>query len=90
MAYRIQYRSKLAKVMWKGEYVANIAADRCRGCKLCREQCVFDAVSYDPANAKCTIEITNCYGCGVCRAVCPEEAITLVPREQVPLAAGNW
>jgi hypothetical protein len=30
MAYRIQYRSKLAKVMWKGEYVANIAADRCR------------------------------------------------------------
>jgi heterodisulfide reductase subunit A-like polyferredoxin len=76
--------------MWKAEYVAKIDTDRCRGCKLCRRQCVFDAVNYDRTNAKCTIEITNCYGCGVCRAVCPEEAITLFPREQVPLAADIW
>jgi MinD superfamily P-loop ATPase len=90
MAYRIQYRSQLAKVMWKAEYVATIDADRCRGCKLCRRQCVFEAVKYDPAKAKCIIDVGNCYGCGVCRTICPTEAITLLPREMVPLATGNW
>lgn len=90
MAYRVQYRSQLAKVMWKAEYVANIAVDRCKGCKLCLKQCVFDAVNYDLTNKKCAIQIDNCYGCGICRAVCPEEAITLLPRGKIPLVATNW
>ena len=64
-AYQIHYRWQLAEVMEKIEYVANIDADRCRGCKLCRKQCVFDVINYDRTNAKYTIEITNCYGCGI-------------------------
>lgn len=90
MAYRVQYRSQLAKVMWKGEYIAAIDPDQCNGCKLCRKQCLFDAIKYNPSTAKCSIEIGKCYSCGICRAVCPKGAITLVPRSNVQAAAQNW
>lgn len=90
MAYRIQYRSKLAKVMWKGEYVAVIDKDRCNGCKLCRKQCLFAAINYDLPNAKCTINRAYCYGCGLCRAVCRQEAIALSPRGLAGQAADQW
>jgi Pyruvate/2-oxoacid:ferredoxin oxidoreductase delta subunit len=90
MAYRIQHRSKLAKVMWKAEYVAGIEVEKCNGCRLCRKQCVFEAIRFDPADKKCRVESVNCYGCGICRAVCPREAITLLPREKNIRAAGNW
>ncbi|MFO7606566.1 MAG: 4Fe-4S dicluster domain-containing protein [Desulfurivibrionaceae bacterium] len=90
MAYRVQYKSKLATVMWKGEYVAEIEMEKCNGCRLCRKQCVFEAIRYDPADKKCLVEPRACYGCGICRSVCPGEAITLMPRGKISQAAGNW
>lgn len=90
MAYRVQYRKELAKVMWRAEYVALIDQERCKGCRLCQKQCLFAAVDYDRRNAKCRINLLNCYGCGVCRAVCPEKAITLNNRLDHPEAANLW
>jgi ferredoxin len=90
MAYRVQYRSKLAKVMWKAEYVADIDLDECNGCKLCRRQCLFEAITFHSADRKCAIEKEACYGCGICRSVCPNDAISLHPREQYLHSAGKW
>lgn len=90
MAYRVEYRSKLAKVMWKAEYLSEIDRDLCKGCKLCRKQCMFEAVDYDRRQAKCSIDPRKCYGCGVCRAVCPEKAISMRPRNEVLQAANSW
>ena len=90
MAYRIEYRSKLAKIMWKAEYVAAIATDLCKGCKSCRRQCLFEAVDYSREQRRCSVDHRKCYGCGVCRTACPEKAITLLPRNEVQLAANTW
>jgi Pyruvate/2-oxoacid:ferredoxin oxidoreductase delta subunit len=90
MAYLVQYRKKLAKVMWKGECVAVVEQDRCKGCRLCMQRCFFDAVRYNPSQEKCSIDMRNCYGCGICRSTCPEEAISLLAREKVPLVDNPW
>ncbi len=90
MAYRVEYRSQLAKVMWKGEYVAAIDMDHCNGCNLCRKQCMFEAVDYSREQHRCTIDARKCYGCGVCRAACPSDAITLRTRDSVQQAADSW
>jgi len=90
MAYRIQNLFKLAKVMWKGEFVATIDQDRCRGCRECKKTCYFDAIRYDRRHQKCQIEVLNCYGCGICRTACKEDAISLCDRRAVPLAADSW
>lgn len=90
MAYRVEYRSRLARVMWKAEYVATIDKDLCKGCKLCLKHCQFGAVDYSREHRKCSVDYRKCYGCGVCRAVCQETAITLLPRKDQPLAADSW
>lgn len=90
IAYRVEYRSRLAKVMWKAEYVAAIDHDLCRGCKFCQEICMFDAIHYSREQNRCSIDYRKCYGCGACRTVCQQKAITLLPRKDVPPAAHCW
>lgn len=90
MAYKIQYRFELAQVMWKGEYVAEVDWDRCRGCRQCQKKCYFDAIRYDRRQQKCQVDIRNCYGCGTCRATCQEDAISLLDRRSIPLVADSW
>ena len=90
MAYRIEYRSRLAKIMWKAEYVSAIDKELCKGCKSCRKQCMFEAIDYSREQHRCSIDYRRCYGCGVCRASCPEKAITLLPRKGTQLAANTW
>ncbi len=90
MAYRIQYRLELGKVMWKGEYVAQVAWELCRGCRQCQKTCFFDAIDFDRRQRKCWIDVRKCYGCGTCRAVCSEGAISLLERTAVPQVADSW
>jgi Pyruvate/2-oxoacid:ferredoxin oxidoreductase delta subunit len=90
MAYRIQHKKKLAKVMWKGEYIAHINIDRCKGCRLCMKQCMFDAVNFNHQSMKCTINARNCYGCGICRESCSEDAIMLAERQKLPQTQQLW
>ncbi|MDW7772123.1 MAG: 4Fe-4S binding protein [Desulfobulbaceae bacterium] len=90
MAYRIQHRKKLAKVMWRGEYIADIDLDRCKGCRLCMNQCMFDAVHLNRQLEKCRIDAFKCYGCGICREACPENAIFLVERNRCAQAKKLW
>lgn len=78
------------KMMWRGEYVAEINPDACTGCRSCMGACQFGALSYNPADRKVAVDLTACWGCGVCRSVCPNEAITLRPRAEVPAVATLW
>jgi ferredoxin len=78
------------KVMFRGEYVAEIDAEKCEGCRMCMRQCQFGAIGYSAAQKTCFVESSACYGCGVCRAPCKNDAITLRDRASVPAVANLW
>ncbi len=78
------------KIMFRGEYVAQVDWDRCNGCRACMRVCQFGALSYRVAQKKISIDEKMCYGCGVCRSVCPTDAIRLVDRASVPAVAELW
>jgi Pyruvate/2-oxoacid:ferredoxin oxidoreductase delta subunit len=77
-------------MMFRAEYVGQIEADACKGCRECMRQCQFGALSWSVSQQKAVIDARWCYGCGVCRAVCKQNAIALVERAQVPAAANLW
>ena len=78
------------KVMWRGEYVAQVDWDRCTGCRACMRVCQFGALGFSAASQKAYVDLRKCYGCGVCRAVCPKDAVQLVERASVPEVAEVW
>lgn len=82
--------SQRMPVMFRAEYVGEIQADVCNGCRECLRQCQFGALTWSASNKKAVIDQRWCYGCGVCRAVCKPKAITLVDRAQCPAAAALW
>jgi len=78
------------KAFFRAEYVAEIDADACTGCRSCMRLCQFGALGYGALNAKAQVDQRACYGCGVCRAACSKEAIRLRPRSETPVAARLW
>jgi MinD superfamily P-loop ATPase len=60
---------------FKGSKVAVIDETKCIRCGLCREKCVFEAITND-----LKVDAIACEGCGVCKVVCPVNAITLAER----------
>lgn len=48
----------------------------CIGCRICKEQCLHDAISF--ADNKAQINHSKCAGCGRCIGVCPKHAIATV------------
>lgn len=52
---------------------AVIDPDRCVGCGLCAEKCLFDAVEQTDEGYE--IKPLKCEGCKVCVTLCPEQAI---------------
>lgn len=78
-----------AKLMWKGEYVAAIDADRCSGCGQCAERCPFNAIDVEKG-AAAAVRSRDCWGCGVCRAGCATNAVALGDRAASAGAAGSW
>jgi len=77
-------------LMFRAEYVAQIDADACVGCRQCMRVCQFGALSYSASNRKAVIDQRHCYGCGICRSVCAKGAIHLHERAKVPVAANRW
>ena len=55
---------------------AEIDADKCIECGLCKENCRFDAISNENGFM---VDSYACEGCGVCEAVCPANAVSLKP-----------
>jgi len=90
MAYRITHARRDYPVMFRAEWIADVSADSCNGCRLCMRQCQYGAIRYSSNARKVIIDPTACYGCGVCRASCNRDAIKLLPRESVPEAAHIW
>lgn len=76
------------KLMWRGEWVATLDAERCRRCAKCARACPFSAI--DASRSGVTIHAERCWGCGVCRAHCASDAITLVDRREIPAVANLW
>ena len=60
---------------FKGSKVAVINEIKCIRCGLCREKCVFGAITDD-----LKVDAIACEGCSVCKVVCPANAITLAER----------
>lgn len=90
LAYRMTHVRKDYPVMFRAEWVAEVSAETCNGCRLCMRQCQYGAFRYSSNHKKVIIDPTACYGCGVCRAVCNKNAIKLSPREMIKAAAGVW
>jgi ferredoxin len=90
MAYRITHARRDYPVMFRAEWVAEVSADACNGCRLCMRQCQYGAIRYSSNHKKVSIDPTACYGCGVCRAVCTKDAISLSTRESMRETAGVW
>ncbi len=77
-------------ILYKGEYVAELAGDKCNGCRACMRLCQFGAIGFSATFKKVFIDPRRCFGCGICRARCRPEAITLVDRETHPIVANSW
>ena len=60
---------------FKGSKVAVIDETKCVKCGLCKEKCVFDAITRN-----LNVDVIACEGCKVCAVVCPINAITLAER----------
>lgn len=78
------------KVMFKGEYVAEVNPGLCTGCRQCERLCQFGAIAFNPADRKACVDLPKCYGCGICRAGCDRNAITLKERSAIPIVARDW
>jgi ferredoxin len=77
-------------IMYRAEYVAEVAVDACTGCRKCMQVCQFGALSYRAGAKKVSIDPARCFGCGICRSVCSANALQLSPRQTVPAAAILW
>ncbi|MFH1138176.1 MAG: 4Fe-4S binding protein [Pseudomonadota bacterium] len=67
----------------KANYLAWVDAEKCRGCGLCAQRCVFKAVSFNEKVA--VVNPDKCYGCGVCAVTCPTGALRLRRCERSPI-----
>ncbi len=77
------------KMMWRGEYVAQVDSEKCTACGACVRRCPFDAI--EPTEAKQYAPTAEkCWGCGICRTSCRQDALTLVDRRDVPAVATLW
>jgi ferredoxin len=88
-AYKGRRILGLKSNMLKGEYVAFVDPEKCRGCKTCLTRCPFGAIRFNLDAEKAFVEIRACYGCGLCESACPSRAVTLQDRLQTP-ARNLW
>jgi ferredoxin len=77
------------RVMWKGEDVVRLDAERCSGCAQCVPACPFGAL-LRVRKGEVRLERQGCWGCGTCRAHCARGALALEPRAEQPDVASLW
>jgi ferredoxin len=75
------------KLMWRGESVVQLDAEKCASCGRCASICPFEAIE---ANGRILAHAEKCWGCGICRAACDHQALTLVDRASVPEVSSLW
>jgi MinD superfamily P-loop ATPase len=66
--------------------VAEVDADICTGCGICRETCAYGAARLLGRSVMIFEEL--CHGCGLCVRACPETAIHEVPQRIGEVATG--
>jgi heterodisulfide reductase subunit A2 len=54
---------------------AQVASERCGGCRTCLRVCPYKAIAFDAAAHAAVINELLCRGCGACAASCPASAI---------------
>jgi glutamate synthase domain-containing protein 2 len=64
--------------------------DLCINCKVCVNQCTFDAQYYDPEDDEVKSRSENCVGCHRCELFCPTQALTIVRNPQEYRENYNW
>lgn len=60
----------------KSGLVAKVDSEKCNGCGICIERCIFNARKLK--DGKSFVVKENCYGCGLCITTCPTGASKLV------------
>jgi len=53
-----------------------VKKERCVGCQVCKEHCIFGAISFD-SEGKCSISSEKCKGCGNCVMKCSSKALKM-------------
>ena len=51
-----------------------INEEKCIGCGVCKDSCMYSALSMEGKKAHIS---EKCDGCGVCWSMCPSKAITM-------------
>jgi glutamate synthase domain-containing protein 2 len=64
--------------------------DRCINCKVCVNQCTFDAQYYDAEDDEVKSRPENCVGCHRCEIFCPAQALTIRRNPQEYRENANW
>ncbi len=72
----VSQHSEPTRTHYYGMPKAEIDADLCLECDLCREHCHFNAIVKHDGYA---VDFYACEGCGVCEAICPVGAVSLKP-----------
>jgi glutamate synthase domain-containing protein 2 len=65
-------------------------AERCIQCKVCVNQCSFDANYYDAEDNEVKSRQENCVGCHRCEVFCPTQALTILRNPQEYRENYNW
>ncbi len=55
---------------------ASVIEEKCSGCRICNNQCPFNAIIFHEDRLVTEINPALCQGCGTCVAACPSGAIT--------------
>jgi glutamate synthase domain-containing protein 2 len=64
--------------------------ERCIQCKVCVNQCSFDANYYDAEDNEVRSQEENCVGCHRCEVFCPTQALTIIRNPQEYRENYNW
>lgn len=57
---------------------AVLIEEKCDGCKMCLQNCVFSAIHWNEEKDKPEFDSFLCEGCGACSLACPKSAIRIV------------